>query len=91
VESKKFITVTDKRIFWEMAKALIEFSDISAACKCSVRNEADLTLMLKKPEFRVMWTSEGPEILPKDMAANLVRFAYVTTGLNNTCGFANAS
>jgi hypothetical protein len=83
IESRRFITTTDKRIFWEMARALIELPEISAACKCSIRNASDLTIFLKKPECTVFWTMDGPDILPKDMAADFVRHAYVLRYNNN--------
>ncbi len=77
LESKRFLTTTDKRIFWEMARAIIELPEISTACKCLIRNAVDLTALLKKPEYSVLWTMDGPDILPKDMASEFVRFAYV--------------
>lgn len=79
-ESKRFFTVTDKRVFWEMAKALIELPEISNACKGVVSNASDLVNMLKKPEWKVVWTNEASDILPRDMAAELVKAAYVYQG-----------
>lgn len=78
VEAKRLLTTTDKRVFWEMAKALIELPEISRACRRgSIRNEEELTLALKKPEYRVLWTIDGPDILPKTAASELIRAAYV--------------
>ncbi len=75
-ESKRFVTTTDKRFFWEMARALIDFPEISMACKTGIRNAQDLTSALKRPEFRVLWTSEAAEYLTKEMATELIRSAY---------------
>lgn len=78
-EARKYITTTDKRIFWEMARALIELPEISLACKTGIRNIQDLTYALKKPEYRMLWTSEAPEMLPKEMATDLIRAAYLSS------------
>jgi hypothetical protein len=76
-ESKRFFTFTDKRIFWEMAHALIELPEISNACKGTIRNAADLVTLLKKPEWKIIWSNEAADILPREMAAELVKAAYV--------------
>jgi len=76
MEAKRFLTLTDKRVFWEMARALIDFPEISLACKTGIRSAQDLTTALKRPEFRVLWTTEAAENLPRDMASELIRSAY---------------
>lgn len=75
-EAKKWLTVTDKRIFWEMAKAVIELPEITRACKGIIRSVHDLTSMMKRAEFRVLWTPEAAEIFPPMAAADLIRYAY---------------
>lgn len=76
-EAKRFFTITDKRIFWEMGHALIELPEISNACKGMICNANDLVTILKKPEWKVIWTNEAADILPREMAAALVQAAYV--------------
>jgi hypothetical protein len=35
-KSKKLINITDKRIFWEMSKAIMELPELSAKCKSGI-------------------------------------------------------
>ncbi|KAJ1399914.1 hypothetical protein B484DRAFT_483966, partial [Ochromonadaceae sp. CCMP2298] len=59
-----FITQIDKRMFWEMARAIIELPDLSVACQNSrVCSSEDLTTVLQRPEYRVLWTSDAPQYL----------------------------
>jgi hypothetical protein len=81
-DSKRLITLTDKRIFWEMARALIDLPEISAACKGPVRTVQDVITMLKRLEYRFLWTSEAADIFPHFAASELIRFAFA----NNTLG-----
>jgi hypothetical protein len=76
-ESRKAINATDKRVFWEMARAIMELPELASKCTCEIRDSKDLAAMLKRPEFRVLWTAEAPDILPKDAAAELIMAAYV--------------
>lgn len=77
-EVRKTVTATDRRIFWEMARSLIDLPELSMACKTSVRSPADVTAILKRPEFRVLWTPDAVESLTKEMAVDLIRAAYVS-------------
>ena len=73
------ISADDKRVFWEMARALIELPPLSALCEQScIRSAHDLTAVLRRPEFRVLWLSDAPQYLPKEVASELIRSAYVT-------------
>lgn len=76
-EIKKFISVADKRTFWEMSRAIIELPEIAEHCKSGVRSSKDLIFLLKNPEYKVLWTAEAADILPKQAAADLVTAAYV--------------
>ena len=78
-EIKKFISLGDKKTFWEMSRAIIELPEISEHCKSGVRSSKDLIFLLKNPEFKVLWTAEAADILPKQAAADLVTAAYVPT------------
>lgn len=82
--ANRLITATDKKMFWEMARALIDLPELRIASHgSSVRCAEDLTRVLKRPEFRVMWTSDAPQYLPKEVATELILSAYVAPML---CG-----
>lgn len=77
IEVKKNITMTDKIIFWEMAKAIMEMPKLSEQCDSIIRNSKDLASVLKRTEFRFLWSPDAPDLLPKDAASELVSAAYV--------------
>lgn len=79
-DSKKLITMSDKRIFWEMIRTLIELPQIASHCKTGIRNTRDLVSILKKTENRILFTVDGPECLPKDAALELLASAFVIPG-----------
>ena len=75
-EIKKFISEGDKRVFWEMAKAIIDLPEISDFSNSGIKNAKDLALILKKPEYKILWTANAADILPRQAAAELVTAAY---------------
>lgn len=77
-EVRKTLTATDRRIYWEMAKSLIDLPELSMACKSGVRCPQDIVNMLQREEYKVLWTAEGADMLTKDMAVDLIRAAYIT-------------
>jgi hypothetical protein len=76
---KKLITSLDKRIFWEMIRAIVELPEISESCSHTnvIRNAKDIATLLKKTEYKVLWTPDVADILPKSILAELVVAAYV--------------
>lgn len=76
-EIKKLITVSDKIIFWEMAKAIMELPRLAEFCDSSIRNSKDLAALLKRTEFKFLWSADAPDLLPKDAASELISAAYV--------------
>jgi hypothetical protein len=76
IDTKKIITNADKKIFWEMARAIIELPEISEYCNSAIKNSKDLAALLKRPEFKILWTAEAADILPKHAASELVTAAY---------------
>ena len=76
-EIKKHITITDKIIFWEMAKAIMEMPKLSEHCDSIIRNSKDLAAVLKRTEFKFLWSPDAPDLLPKDAASELISAAYV--------------
>jgi hypothetical protein len=75
-EIKKFISEEDKRVFWEMAKAIIDLPEISDFSNSGIKNAKDLAFILKKPEYKILWTANAADILPRQAAAELVTAAY---------------
>ena len=49
---------------------------MSAHCKSGICNAADLAAVLKRPEFKIIWTPEAAEYLPKEVATELISAAY---------------
>ena len=84
LESKRYLTNTDKRIFWEMAKALIELPEISIACKTGIKNATELCNALKRPEYKVLWTKDAPDLLPKEIAAELLKATFLPSSNSST-------
>lgn len=78
-EVKKIVTATDKRVFWEMAKSIIDLPELSLACKSGIRCPQDITTILKRPDYRVLWSVEGAEIITKEMSVELLRAAYLSS------------
>lgn len=78
-EIKKYITIADKIVFWEMAKAIMELPRLSEYCDSAIRNSKDLAAILKRTEFKFLWSADAPDLLPKDAASELVSAAYVAS------------
>jgi hypothetical protein len=78
-EAKKTISLSDKRTFWEMAKAIMELPHLTECGNgnIAIKNSKELATVLRRPEYRVLWTADAPDILPKDAAAELVSAAYI--------------
>lgn len=82
-EAKRLINSNDKRIFWEMVRAIIEMPELSARCKSArIKDQKDLANMFKKPEYKILWTSDASNIVPKEAAAELITAAYVIAPAN---------
>lgn len=76
-ESKRHISILDKRIFWEMSRAVMDHPELSAKCKSGIRNSRDLAAILKRPENRVLFIPEAPDLLPKDAASEIITFCFL--------------
>ena len=77
-ESRKSISPKDKSQFWEMCQAIMELPKLAEHCQAPIRNSKDLANVMKRQEFRVLWTAEAPDSLPKDAATELISTAYVS-------------
>jgi hypothetical protein len=78
-EIKKHISIAEKIMFWEMAKAIMELPRLSEYCDSVIRNSKDLAAILKRTEFKFLWSADAPDLLPKDAASELVSAAYVSS------------
>jgi len=75
--SKPVVSVTDRRLFWEMARAIVLLPQLALYCKGSVKNSSELCAFLVKKENKCLWYPEvSLDFLPKDDAIDLVRRAY---------------
>ena len=75
--SKPVVSVTDRRLFWEMARAIVLLPQLAHYCKGSVKNSSELCAFLVKKENKCLWYPEvSLDFLPKDDAIDLVRRAY---------------
>ena len=73
-ESKRHISILDKRIFWEMTRTIMDHPELAAKCKSGIRNERDLAEILKRQENKVLWIAEAPDLLPKEAASEIITF-----------------
>ena len=74
---EKFVSNDDKRIFWEMSRTLIRHTDYRDMRDGGIRNPRELANILSRPEFRVLWTEDAPEYLPKEVSMYLLSSAFV--------------
>lgn len=70
------ITHADKKKFWEMYCALTELPEFGLYMKCGPNSPKELGKLLGKPEFRILWISEGIDFLPKDVTTGLLVTAF---------------
>ena len=84
-EAKKLITLTDRRIFWEMVRAIIELPSLRAHLKpaLGLKSARELSNLLKRTENRILWTIEASECLPKEIAMELISNAYTPPTYTN--------
>lgn len=74
---KKYVTTLDIRLFWEMARAIMELPKLSEHCHAIINNSMSLAALLKKMEYRFLFSEDSSNILPRDAAIDLVAAAYV--------------
>jgi hypothetical protein len=74
---KKYVTALDIQLFWEMARAIMELPKLSENCHAVITNSMSLAVLLKKMEYRFLFSENSTHILPRDAAIDLVAAAYV--------------
>ena len=70
------VTQLERSTFWEMVRSIIELPTLAQHCHGRVCNQDDITTVLKKPEFKVLWPNSVPNFLPKRCALELIEVAY---------------
>lgn len=73
------------RIFWEMATAVMNMPILATQCTSGLSGSSDLAVLMKRPEYRILWTPEAPALLPKDVACDIISASCVgwsSTGLS---------
>ena len=77
VEMKNLITAAHKKVFWEMVRSVIDHPKLALKlANCDITNAKDLSFVLKRPEYRILWTTDAPQYLPKETASDLIAAAY---------------
>ena len=77
--NRQVVTVTDRRLFWEMSRAVVSLPQLSHFCQGPVRTSATLCAFLLCKEHKVLWYPEvSLDFLPKDDALDLIKRAYCT-------------
>jgi len=85
--ARKLVTITDKRVFWEMVRSIIDLPQLASELKCCIKSSKDVATLLKKQEYKVLWSADAPEYLPKDAATELIQAAYCFgLGTENSSG-----
>lgn len=79
-EIKKHVTAMDIQLFWEMVRAIMELPKLSEHCHAIITNSMSLAALLKKTEYRFLFSENSANILPRDAAIDLVAAAY---GINS--------
>jgi hypothetical protein len=55
----------------------MELPQLSQHCKTGICSSSDLAAVLKRPEYRIIWTADAAEYLPKSVATELINSFYV--------------
>ena len=75
--TQKAVTANDRRLFWEMARAITLLPALAQHCRGPIKSPRDLTLFLMRRENRVVWAPEASlDFLPKEEAMLLIQQAY---------------
>jgi hypothetical protein len=74
--SKSLFNYQDIQIFWEMVRAIIELPDLASHMKSNLKKTEELSRILKRPEYSLLWTISNSACLPKDILVDLVASAY---------------
>lgn len=75
--AEKLVSTNDRKVFWEMARSLIDMPLLRHYCKSAITEEVDLIAVLKKAENKILWTTDSAQYLPKSVASALIESAYV--------------
>lgn len=71
------LNIADKRMFWEMVNVLCEFKEIQSRCHSPLAQYNVLSDTIKRKEFKILWTQEGVDLMPKKLALDFIKSIYV--------------
>lgn len=64
-----------------MVRSLIALPRLNSSCKVGFKSLKDLSNLIKRTEFKVLWTSDASANLPKDVLAELVTHSFCIPSL----------
>ena len=71
------VTITDKRLFWEMARSIMDLPVLAEKLQETFRNSLELANLLKRPEYMILWTPDAANYIPRDASIVLLTSAFV--------------
>ena len=75
--TKPCVSVTDRRLWWEMCRAVVTLPPLAGCLQGHIKNSGDITAFLLRKENKVLWYPEAQlDFLPKDDALELIKRAY---------------
>ena len=77
-----FITDEDRTMFWEMVQSLVELPLLLEHLVDGPNGPITVDMLvglLRRPEYRDLWTDDGHDCLPKGCACTLLKAAYMGT------------
>lgn len=79
LEIKDKLSITDKRMFWEMSRSIIDLHQLASKLTDTFKTSKEIATFLSRPENLVLWTADAPQFLPKDASIVLIQNAYCLT------------
>ncbi len=66
-----------------MVRSLISLPRLNSACKVGFKSLKDLSNLIKRTEFKVLWTTDAAANLPKEVLAELTTHAFCAQNANS--------
>lgn len=73
----QLINMADKRMFWEMVSVICEYKEIQTKCHSPLVQFNVLCDTIKRKEFKILWTKEGVDMIPKKLALEFIKASYL--------------
>jgi hypothetical protein len=61
-----------------------ELPQLASHLKVGICSAKDLAAVLRRPEFKIIWTPDAPDYLPKQVATELIMTAFVGTSSSDS-------